>query len=72
MSSGGPVGSSKLLQSAAELREHAEKARRIASWLAPLDPSLPRLLAYADELEARAAMLDAEGERTSYFISHPS
>jgi hypothetical protein len=65
MSSGGPIGSSNRLQSAAELRELARRARRFASWLAPLDPSRPKLLAYADELDARAATLDAEHERPS-------
>jgi hypothetical protein len=62
---GGPIGSCHRLQSAGELRELATRARRFASWLAPLDPSRPRLLAYADELDGRAATLDAEGERPS-------
>ena len=62
MSSGAPIGSSEGWQSAAELRELATRARRFASWLAPLDVSRPKLLAYADELEARAAALDAGGE----------
>jgi hypothetical protein len=65
MSSGGPIGSSNRLQSAAELRELAMRARRFVSWLAPLDPSRPKLLAYADELDARAATLEAEGEHPS-------
>jgi hypothetical protein len=65
MSSGGPIGSSNRAQSAAELQELATRARRFASWLAPLDPSRPKLLAYADELDARAAALNAEGGRPS-------
>jgi hypothetical protein len=62
MSSGGPISLSNRPQSAADLRELATRARRFASWLAPLDPSRPKLLAYADELDARAATLDTHGE----------
>jgi hypothetical protein len=50
MSNGGPIGSSDRLQSAAELRDLATRARRFLSWLAPLGPSRPKLLAYVDEL----------------------
>jgi hypothetical protein len=59
MSNGEPIGSSDRLQSAAELRDLATRARRFLSWLAPLGPSRPKLLAYVDELDARAAALDA-------------
>lgn len=43
----------------AELRRRAERARYHAKVLAD-DPAVPRLLALAEELEAKAAALEAE------------
>ena len=57
------ANSSDRMQSAAELREHARRARRFESWLVPLDPSRPKLIAYANELDARAAAFDAGGKQ---------
>jgi hypothetical protein len=66
MSEGEPIDR---LPSAAELRDRATRAGRFASWLAPLDLSRPKLLAYADELDARAAALDAgETNRSSCLL----
>ncbi len=45
--------------STAELRRRAERARYHAKVLAD-DPAVPRLLALAEELEAKAAELEAE------------
>lgn len=48
-------------QTSVEIRARAARARQYVSMLLDSDPTRERLLAYAEELEARADRLDVSG-----------